>query len=505
MRKVEPVHFAFLNPQGNFDSGNSYLAAHPDFGGQLVYVREVARKLDEMGHKSDILTRRIVDPDWPEFAEERDYYEGYPGVRILRVPCGPDHFLPKEELWPHLGQWAEGVARLYREEGEWPDIWTGHYADGGLAAAYLEEASGVPFTFTGHSLGAWKLDTLLQDAEDPAVLEEVDAHYNFGARIQGERTAISRAKKVITNSAAERYEQYDHPAYRDVARVENGDHFATIAPGANFDIFSPNSRSPWEDEVLDKIRKVHERDIAPDRRDLPAVIAWSRLDPKKNHLGLLKAFSRSEKLRRRANLVMITRGLEDPLHDPDDATEEQRPVIQGLITEIERADLWGCVSAFSLSGQTALAALYRWGAGTGGVFCLPAEYEPFGMTVIEAMAVGLPVVATKNGGPRETTDEGRAGLLADPHDPEDIATNLLRLLEDRQTWETYARRGRERALEHYSWRKTAECYLSLAESYSANERDGSPIGPLPEFVRESARLPQIKRWETAGGRELQRA
>ena len=464
----------------------------------------MARKLGEMGHRSDILTRRIIDPEWPEFAGETDSYDGHPNVRILRVSCGPDHFLPKEELWPYIGEWTESIARFYRSEGAWPDLWTGHYADGGLAAAWLEEASGVPFTFTGHSLGAWKLDTLVKDSEDPDVLREVDARYNFSARIQAERTAISRAKSVITNSMAERYEQYDHPAYRDVAEPEGDGRFAVIAPGANFDIFSPEARSPWEDEVLDKIRVVHGRDVAPDRRGFPAVIAWSRLDPKKNHLGLVKAFAGSEELRRRANLVMITRGLEDPLHNPDEATAEQRPVINELISEIERSNLRGLVSAFSLSGQTALAALYRWGADTGGVFCLPAEYEPFGMTVIEAMAVGLPVVATKNGGPRETTDEGRAGLLADPHDPADIAANLLRLLQDRQKWETYAKRGRERALEHYSWGRTAECYLSIATKPPEQEQDERPSLPLPEFVRGSAVLPRIERWETAGGRAVQR-
>ncbi len=454
-----------------------------------------------MGHSSDILTRRIVDPEWPEFADETDSYPGHPNVRILRVPCGPDHFLSKEELWPYLGQWAKGVASLYEGEGAWPDLWTGHYADGGLAAAWLEEVSGVPFTFTGHSLGAWKFDTLLQGVEDPTELQEIDARYNFGARILAERTAISRAKKVVTNSKAERYEQYDHPAYRDVSEPEGDGRFAVIAPGANFDIFSPEVRSPWEDEVLAKIREVHERDISPNRRELPAVIAWSRLDPKKNHLGLVKAFSSSGELRQRANLVMITRGLEDPLHNPEEATDEQRPVIDELISEIERASLWDRVSAFSLSGQTALAALYRWGADTGGVFCLPAEYEPFGMTVIEAMAVGLPVVATKNGGPRETTDEGRAGLLADPDDPGDIAANLLRLLEDPQTWESYAERGIKRALEHYSWRRTAECYLSLAEAPSRTERNEEPTLPLPEFVRHDGDLPRIEHWVTAGGKE----
>ena len=458
-----------------------------------------------MGHRADILTRRIIDPEWPEFGDDADFYPGHPNVRILRVPCGPDEFLPKEQLWPYLGDWVEGVAGLYREEGVWPDLWTGHYADGGLAAAALEEASGVPFTFTGHSLGAWKLDTLLQEAEDPAVLREVDGRYNFGARIKAERTAISRAKKIVTNSVAERREQYAHPAYMGLADPEDGDRFAVIAPGANFDIFSPEARSPWEDEVLGRIREVHERDISPERRGLPAVIAWSRLDPKKNHLGLVRAFASSGELRRKANLVMITRGLENPLHNPDEATDEQRPVIEELISGIERAGLWGLVSAFSLSGQTALAALYRWGADTGGVFCLPAEYEPFGMTVIEAMAVGLPVVATENGGPRETTDEGRAGLLTDPHDPDDIAAKLLRLLGDREAWEAYAQRGHERALGHYSWRKTAECYLSLAESSPKTERNGDPPPPIPEFVLQEVELPRIEKWETAGGKELQRS
>src|SRR4028118_954688 len=184
------MRVAFVNPQGNFDPRNSYLASHPDFGGQLVYVREVARVLEKTGHQADIPTRRVPAPrraalrlrggapEWPEFAGETDAYPGHENVRILRVPCGPDGFLPKEELWPYRGEWAGGVAELYRREGSWPDLWTGHYADGGLAAALLAEASGVPFTCPGHSLGAWKLDGLLQG---PHGLSTADARYNFGA------------------------------------------------------------------------------------------------------------------------------------------------------------------------------------------------------------------------------------------------------------------------------------------------------------------------------------
>jgi sucrose-phosphate synthase len=495
------MHVAFVNPQGNFDPDDSYWTAHPDFGGQLVYVREVARVLGTMGHHADILTRRIVDPNWPEFEAPTDAYPDHENVRILRVPCGPDHFLPKEELWPYMGEWAEGVARLYREEKSWPGLWTGHYADGGLAAALLEEASGVPFTFTGHSLGAWKLDFLLRDSEDPDDLREADAGYNFGARIEAERAAMARSAAIVTNSAAERREQYDHPAYRGAVDAEDDARFAVIPPGVDFGIFDPEARSPHEAETLARIRAALERDIGPARRSLPAVIAWSRLDPKKNHRALVEAFARHPELGDRANLIVITRGLDDPLRDPDSAPEEERPVLYGLISEVERSNLWGRVSAFSLSGQVSLAALYRWGAQTGSVFCLPAEYEPFGMTVVEAMASGLPVVATKNGGPRETADEGRAGLLADPHDPDDIAAQLLRLLSDRGAWRAYAVRGRERARERYSWRRTADGYLRLSEEAARGERRGDSTFPLPEFVRRPAPagLPRLESWSRAGG------
>ncbi len=95
------MHIGFLNPQGNFDPGDSHLSEHPDFGGQLTYVKQVALEMAQKGHKVDILTRQIIDPDWPEFAEPFDAYPGVDNVRIIRLPAGPKEFLRKELLWPH--------------------------------------------------------------------------------------------------------------------------------------------------------------------------------------------------------------------------------------------------------------------------------------------------------------------------------------------------------------------------------------------------------------------
>lgn len=132
-------HVAFLNPQGNFDKDDSYWTEHPDFGGQLVYVKEVSKAMAELGVKVDIVTRQINDPKWPEFSDLYDSYEGADNLRIIRLPFGGDKFLEKEKLWPHLKEYVDAVADFYDEEGVFPDFFTTHYGDGGLAGVLLKE------------------------------------------------------------------------------------------------------------------------------------------------------------------------------------------------------------------------------------------------------------------------------------------------------------------------------------------------------------------------------
>ena len=91
------MHILFFNPQGNFDEHDSHLAEHPDFGGQLVYVKEVAKAMVDAGNRVDIVTRQIKDPKWPEFASAIDYYSGYtPNLRIVRLACGGEKFLDEQ-------------------------------------------------------------------------------------------------------------------------------------------------------------------------------------------------------------------------------------------------------------------------------------------------------------------------------------------------------------------------------------------------------------------------
>jgi len=111
-----------------------------------VFLRnhdELTLEMAAQGHKVDIITRQIIDPNWSEFAAPLDGYRAHKNPRIVRLPCGPKHFLPKESLWPCLNEWATRILDFYHQEDNLPHIFTAHYADGGLAGALLQAQSDI--------------------------------------------------------------------------------------------------------------------------------------------------------------------------------------------------------------------------------------------------------------------------------------------------------------------------------------------------------------------------
>ena len=468
------MHIAFLNPQGNFDPADSYWTQHPDFGGQLVYVKQVALAMGQMGHRVDILTRQIVDPEWPEFAEPFDAYPEAPNVRIVRLAAGPRGFLRKELLWPHLVRdWADRILEFYRDEGGLPDAMTAHYGDGGLCGALIEARTSVPFTFTAHSLGAQKMDKLRVTRANVA---DMDGRYHFARRILAERLSMNRSAVNITSTLQERFSQYSHNAYRGAVDWTDDARFSVVPPGVNMEIFdrdallARDAGYAGEDSCYVRIQAALARDLLPERLDLPCIVASSRLDPKKNHLGLVEAFASSSELRRRTNLVIVTSNLEDPLNAERGGAaptvhremgDTERAVLDSVMAVIDQAQLRGQVSMFALRGQGELAAGYRFFARRNSVFALTALYEPFGLAPLEAMASGLPAVVTKFGGPSESLRQGdeEYGVLVDPGDLEEVSTALFSLVISPDRWQRYAEAGYRRVRSRYTWERTAEGYL----------------------------------------------
>ncbi|MBS3787391.1 glycosyltransferase, partial [Candidatus Bipolaricaulota bacterium] len=365
-----------------------------------------------------------------------------------------------------------------------PGVMTTHYGDGGLVGALYKQRTGTNYTFTGHSLGAQKLDRLGASEEK---ISELDEKFHFARRLVAERVAMNRADRVITSTNQERFNQYSHPAYRGAIDVDNDDKFSVIPPGVNREIFTEEKGE--EDELIkNRVESAVERDIPPDRGALPLVICSSRLDRKKNHMGLVKAFVESENLREVANLAIVVRGEENPLRDRGRYEGESKEILDEIASILEQNDLWDAVTSFPLENQKELAAAYRWAGERRSVFALTALYEPFGLAPLEAMSCGLPAVVTNQGGPTESMideDTGkRYGVLVDPEDPEEIADGLLELLTSVETWKKYRQAGLNRVLSRYTWEQTAKGYGRILTEIEAKSGVVGDEIPVPEFYTD---------------------
>lgn len=475
------MRIAFINPQGNFDNKDSHWAQHPDFGGQLVYVKEVALSIAELGVDVDIITRRVIESKWPEFSQEvLCNYHGSSRVRVIRIPFGGDGFLNKEELWKYMGtDFVYGIVDFYKKEEKKLDAITTHYADGGIAGAILSKIYDIPFTYTAHSLGAQKMDKLGVNEEN---IMKIDDKFNFSKRIFAERVAMNRSYVNIVSTSQERFSQYGHNAYKGAIDVEDNKRFKVIPPGVNTEIFDNKEKDiDFVNNLY--IKSMLKRDICPERLKLPSIILASRFDQKKNHIGAVLAFATNKKLQDKANLIITLRGIENPFNDYSKLKGEEKLIMDNIMQIIEEKRLLGKISMFSVDGQELLGATYRYFSSIGSIFCLTAFYEPFGLAPIEAMYAGLPVVVTQNGGPQEITEHGKYGVLVDPEDHNNIADGLILALEN---FNMYKKLGIDRVLKKYTWKNTAKGYLNIINEALDSKEE------IPTFFTKNSKDEDLK-------------
>jgi sucrose-phosphate synthase len=255
----------------------------------------------------------------------------------------------------------------------------------------------------------------------------------------------------------------------------------------NLHIFDSGMRGPDDERIATHLEQVLVRDITEERRALPLVICSSRLEEKKNHVGLVLAFARSAELQEAANLLLVVHGLEDIRHGMGLSPEEQ-PIMDSIVSTCEAAGLWGKVAGCSLESQSELAAAYRHLAKRRSVFALTALYEPFGLAPLEAIAAGLPVCVTRFGGPSESLYDERTnteyGVLVDAADPAAIAAGLLRLVGPGNEWARFRDAGRRRVLKRYTWEATAGDYHEVLEAIAKPAPQRSGLLPIPEYFTE---------------------
>jgi len=445
------------------------LGRDADTGGQIRYVLELAKELGR--HESvcevELITRQILDPRVDAQYGQLEETIGSK-AKLIRIPFGPKRYLKKERLWPYLEFFIDQMLVHFRKHGL-PDVIHGHYADAGFAGAQLSRLLHIPFVFTGHSLGRVKRQRLCAGGGDAAALEK---KYRFLTRIEAEETALETAAMVVTSTHQEVHQQYELYDHYQPDRME------IIPPGVDLTAFYP----PTDD--LEKPPIATELDWFLRQPEKPMILAMCRLDERKNLATLVRVYGESGPLQESANLVLVM----GTRQDMGELPKAQQAILEEILYLIDKYDLYGLVAYPKSHLPSDVGDLYRLATSQKGVFVNPALTEPFGLTLLEAAASGLPVVATNDGGPMDIIANCQNGLLIDPLDDKAIERALLRVLNEPRNWDEWSANGCRGSHEFYTWKKHADRYLrdimdivEHAEVPAATHR--ATNRQLPEFDR----------------------
>jgi len=444
-------YIVLLSIHGLIRGRDLELGRDSDTGGQTLYVVELAQSLAraQPSARVDLITRRVIDERVSDdYAQRIEVLSD--NCRIVRIDCGPEEYLPKEQLWDHLDEFSDNVGEFFRAESLTPTLVHSHYADAGYVGVGLSNLYGVPLVFTGHSLGRDKRNRLLANGVSPKKIEKT---YNIARRIDAEERTLENADLVITSTKNEIEDQYRLYHYYMPDRMK------VIPPGTDLERFRP----PAEGETFPFRQALAPFLSDPDK---PFILALSRPDERKNILSLIIAYGESKALQEKANLVIIA-GNRDDIRDMDDGPQN---VLLNLLIFIDTHNLYGKVAIPKHHSPDDVPSIYRMAAASHGVFINPALTEPFGLTLLEAAASGLPLVATENGGPVDILRNCRNGSLVDPLDTEAISHALLSLLGNRSAWMKASRNGIAGVKEHYSWDAHANAYFDATRDLARDDK-----------------------------------
>jgi glycosyltransferase involved in cell wall biosynthesis len=385
-----------------------------DAGGQNIYVAHLAAQLARSGYAVDVFTRR-------DKALLRPVVEWKTGVRVVHVPAGPARFLAKEDMLPHMDEFAHNVIEFFRSQADAYWLVHANFFMSGMVAQRIKRALDVPFVITFHALG--KVRRMFQG----------DADRFPARRVQIEEQLVRDADGIIAECPQD---------LEDLRRLYGADPRKVSVVPCGFD---PAELAPGGTGVRADLG------IGADEF---VVLQLGRMVPRKGIDNVIRAVAALEARHAiRARLVVVGGNAEQP-------TPEATPEIGRLADIARRAGVLDRIMFTGRRGREALGSLYR----AANVFVTTPWYEPFGITPVEAMACGVPVIGSAVGGIKYTVVDGRTGFLVPPNDPEALADRLARLQRNPELARAMGRDGQRRTRQLFTWRRVA---AQLAEVYES--------------------------------------
>lgn len=366
-----------------------------DAGGQNAHVAELSLALAEAGHEVHVYTRRD-DPNQPTVVPLAT------GVTVLHVPAGPPVVLPKDDLLPYMDGFSRWLADRWRDPTWRPDVAHAHFWMSGLAAVPAARRTGIPVVQTYHALG-----TVKRRHQGPADTSPP-------GRITYERAIGQAVDRVIAQCQDE---------VRELTQLGVPRSRITVVPsGVDQRIFTP------------------EGPAAPRDPNRSRILTVGRLVERKGYQDVIQAIRTLPQVE-----CVVVGGPPGDALDRDPYARRLRDLATSL----------GVADRVRLVGAVPRDEMPFWYRSADLLVAAP-WYEPFGLTPLEAMACGVPVVATAVGGLTDTVVPDLTGDLVPPRDPAALSAALRRLLADRKRRQAYGAAALDRARRHYCWERAAE-------------------------------------------------
>ena len=401
-----------------------------DSGGQNVYVAELPKHLARLGYEIDIFTRKESNIS--------TVVNWLPNIRVIHVKAGPEHIVAKEDLLSFMDEFTDNMAQFINKEKVCYELIHANFFMSALVASHIKKRFAIPYAVTFHALGLVRQIHQKEMDKFPA------------CRIRIEKEIVQDADQLIAECPQDKEDLIQHYG-ADANKI-------TIIPCG----FSNEEFYPIERKVARKILNLSQHE--------KILLQLGRMVPRKGVDNVIKAVGKIKKSIESIHLIIVG-------GDADTPNPKLTPEIARLHEVAKKAGVNSKITFVGRKTRDVLKFYYA----AADLFITTPLYEPFGITPLEAMACGTPVIGANVGGIKYSVADGETGFLVPPNNPEALAEKIEQALSCAYTLSAMKNKCIERVNRLFTWRQVAVCCDVLYNKIIAKKKINKPL--LSNFVK----------------------
>lgn len=397
-----------------------------DTGGQNVYVDQVARHLAAKGYQVDIFTRR-------DDAALKEVVDCMAGMRVIHIKAGPEDDIIKEEMLPYMPEFADNMMAFIIKHQLNYQVIHAHFFMSGMVACELKKQLGIPFVITFHALG--QIRRLYQADNDKFPIE----------RNAIETQIVKQADHIIAECPQDKADLLNY-YQADTGKI-------SIIPCG----FSKKEFYP--------IAKRSARKFLGLSASEPVLLQLGRMVPRKGIDNVIRAMAHLKTTGNDLIQLIIVGG-------------DEQNMAQSSSAEFDR--LRNIAHELNISNQIKFAGrkdrdLLKYYYSAADLFITTPWYEPFGITPLEAMACGTPVIGSNVGGIKYSVVDGVTGALVAPDKPRELAEKVSGLLSDKAALKALGKQAIKHVNNNFTWAKVTDHLAMLYQQVIDARRNGQSV------------------------------